>query len=213
MSLFPVSAPPPQVDVKPYFELRQRFERRTNRDFDSRIDDDRGDLLSRWRVGAKLDFRNGWRGEIQYQYAHDLAWTRARNFSDESSDVSLAYAESALPGWTATLGRQKIAVGQQRLIGPSEWANVPRSMDGVRFRNPEWDLFAFKIGVGAPRSGDARVAGLVHQNKMYGDTMLVFKHDQMAAGSQDIWTLSHLFVKSFGKVTVDAEAALQTGRN
>jgi hypothetical protein len=190
-----------------YVDARERFERRLNKDFDSAVSDNRSDLFSRWRVGAKLTFGKQWKGELQYQYAHDEAWTKARNFSVENSDLSLAYAETSVNGWTIDLGRQKINIGQQRLIGSFEWNNVGRSFDAVRVRNKVWDAFAFKIGVGSPKPRDARVFGLVHASSL-GDTIAAFKHDK----GVDLTTIDHNVTHAFGSITVDAEGAIQFGK-
>jgi hypothetical protein len=204
--------PPPQdISVNPYFEVRERVERRLNRDFDSDIPDDRSDLLSRWRLGAELDLRHGWRAEAQVQFAHDLVWTPQRNFSLDHTSLSLAYVDGPTPVGRLTVGRQKIAIGSQRLVGPLEWANVPRSFDAARVRTPELDVFAASIGVARPRPEDARIAGVSHRSPA-GLTNLFYKHDAHADGDIDVWTLNHWANRTAGPWMLNFEGALQGGK-
>lgn len=199
----------PPIHTLFYAELRERFERRVDKDFDSSIADNRSDLFTRLRLGAKLSLGKNWRGEIQFQVAHDAGWTKARNFSVENRDLGLAYVETNRSGWTVEAGRQKINIGQQRLIGSFDWNNVGRSFDAVRVRSKAWDAFAFKIGVASPKPRDARVAGLVHMSPACGDSLAVFKHDK----GVDITTLGHSVSRVFGTIALDAEGAIQFGRS
>lgn len=203
---------PADEPLKPYSEVRERYEHRVDRDFSEERQDNGTDLLSRWRIGAKLSFGKGLQGEVQYQYAHGVACTSQRNFSTENSDLSLAYVDAPVNGGTLTVGRQKIALGDQRLIGPLEWANVSRSFDGVRFKTKQLDLWASNISVAAPRPRDLRLAAAGYKSR-WGETNLIFKHDKPAAGDTDIWTLDHLVRRPWRGVNFEFEGALQGGES
>jgi hypothetical protein len=199
--------------VTPTIEIRERLERRDNPDFQDATPDGRTNLLSRIRVGARAELNPRVRAEIRYQYAHDLAWTSARNFSREASDIDLAYVEIRDGETLTTVGRQKIAVGRQRLIGPLEWVNVPRSFDGVRVRHREYDAWAAQIGNGPGESRNQFLAGITRKDLVLGETSLFFKHDKVAAGTQDLATLAHTYNTTFGTTAVVVEGAAQAGRN
>ena len=126
MPLLPL---PPRIDWTPYIDLRERIERRLDRDFDSSRSDNRTDLFSRWRVGVRATEGKRLKAQIELQYAHDTIWTPARNHSTENRDLSIGYVELGTGGWIVDAGRQRINIGQQRLIGSAEWTNV----GGARF--------------------------------------------------------------------------------
>lgn len=198
-------------NVKPVFEFRERFERRVDRDFDSTVRDNRSDLFSRYRVGAEFPLNPEWKAMLQYQYAHDLAWTPSRNFSTWNSDAYQAYAETKAAGTTFTLGRQRLVLGSQRLIGSLEWSNTGRSFDAIRVRNGNWDAWAGKVAVANPKPRDARVFGLTNSNPL-GLSSLIYKHDKVAAGKVDVTTFDHVWSKAAGSLGFDLEGALQTGK-
>lgn len=203
----------PQLNFNVYVEARERFERRLNKDFDITKVDNRGDLLSRWRLGAQGNFAKALSGEVQFQYAGNAIWTKKKNYGTENRDLSLAYAKFKSRDWTINAGRQKINIGQQRLIGSFEWNNVGRSYDGLRIQNKSWDVFAGRIGLAFPLPAEARIAGIVHMDPKIGNTMLVLKHDEGTTGKVDIQTLDHSFLRSFGALAFEAEGALQVGKN
>lgn len=201
-----------KIDIKPMIEIRERFERRINRDFSDATADKRTDFLTRIRVGATGTYGTKWSFALQYQYAHDWILKSSSKATDEGSDLSLGYAQYKSNNGTVTVGRQKINLGTERLIGSADWVNVSRSMDGARYQNKELDVFAFKLGVGQPKPTDARVLAASKTWK-WGQTSYVFKHDQAAGRVVDLSTVSHWMNKTFGQWTIDAEAALQFGKN
>lgn len=200
----------PQVQIEA--EARLRFERRLDRDFNRASSDNRSDLFQRYRVGLRWKPEGPWSGVVQYQYAHNQAWTRTRNGSDESSDLFLANVQWQKDGKTVTAGRQRIILGSERLIGALEWVNTARTFDAVRYQDASWDLFAGRIGVQSPLPGSARLGAASYRSK-WGQTSLIFKHDKSSAGSVDLWTLAHAYRKMYGEIEFDFEGAYQFGSN
>ncbi len=200
---------PIPVVIQPYLEFRERFERRINPTFNSFALSNRSDLLSRWRPGFYVKPAGPWLGEVQYQYSHDLVWTDSKNNSTENSNLSLGYVRYSDRTLSVTGGRQKIPLGDERLVGPSEWLNVPRSFDGMDVRWHAWELFDFAISV--LRVPDARLGGLV-RHRSDGETSLLYKHDHPGAGTVDEYTLDERCNKSFGNWGVHFEGALQAGQ-
>ena len=119
-----------KLEIKPTIEIRERHEHRSNRDFSRAVSDSRSDFLTRIRAGATAKFGKHWSFALQYQYAHDWIDKSGTKSTDEASDFSLGYAQYKGESGTLTLGRQKIALGTERLIGSAEWLNAARSVDG-----------------------------------------------------------------------------------
>ncbi|RYG26709.1 hypothetical protein EON82_02310 [bacterium] len=203
------TAPLQDLHLKPYVEIRERFERRTDRDFNGRADDNRSDLLSRFRVGATFQ-KSRLSGQLEYQFAHDWAWSQSANLSARNSDASLANLTYANGGSSLTAGRYKLALGSQRLIGPLEWSNVPRSFDGLHVDSGKWLAYAFKLGVARPMPRDARVAGASYVERSY-QVNAILKHNEVVGGDEDIVTINPWFHRPYGAWNVDLEGALQYG--
>lgn len=201
----------PSIKYSADVESRVRFERRIDRAFGADSTDGRSELL--WRVRPGITFSgDGWRGKIQWQYAHSMIWTPARNFSTENQDASLAYVQFDLGKGKLTAGRQKINLDDERLIGTLEWSNLARSMDGVRYQGDGWDAFAFQFGVAPNRPKDARVLGVNHKHSR-GSTSYILKMDDTSAGDVSVHTLTHVWKGRIApRVTAEAEAAIQFGR-
>lgn len=196
--------------IKPLLEVRERYETRIDKDFDSAVPDRRTDLFSRVRPGVEIRYSKNWKAQLVYQYAHDWAWTPGRNFSTENSDLLYANAQFESRDFKLVAGRQRIVLGSERLIGTGEWGNRGRSWDGVYASGKDWEAMASKIGVNATRVRDTRVAA-VSKKWAGGQTMAIYKHDENPAGDDDLFTLDHLYRRAWGPWDFDAELALQGG--
>ena len=199
--------------VRFYVEDRERYEHHTNPTFSSPADKNRVDLYSRLRVGADIQIRKGWSAKVEYQNTHDLFWTQAVNGSADNSDLSLAFAKYSSDSFNATVGRQKIELGDQRLIGSTEWLSMARSFDAGRVQSGPWDGWAAKLGVANNKPETAKIAGVTHTDKTWGTTSVIAKHDVGAAADIDIQTLDHFMSATFRDTTLSVEGALQTGSN
>lgn len=203
------AAEPSPTTVSVDFEFRTRFERRTDRDFNSSVNDNRTDVFTRFRPGVTVS-QGPWSGRFQFQYAHSWTWSGGQNFSGENRDLSLAFAQYQESGRTFRVGRQKIALGDERLIGSSEWGNLSRAMDGVRYTDKTWDLFGFALALQSPLPTDARVFGAAYQSPL-GQTAYLLKTDDTAGGDVTVHTLSHRWRGSLGSLKAEYEAAGQVG--
>ena len=199
----------PSLDLKPILELRARFERRTDRDFNRSNVDNASDLLSRFRGGASFK-RGAVSGQLVYQYAHGEDWSRARNSSAWRSDLLLAFAGTKVGAGSLTLGRQRLSLGSERLFGIGEWNNVSNAWDGGRYAFGPFDLFAFKSGVNPFPDETVRIVGGAY-TKGFHQVLLAFKHDGRSADT-DVLTVSELYRRTVGRVRIDAEVAGQVGR-
>lgn len=204
-----IVAPPPSLTVA--FEVRERLERRVNPTF-ATDGDERSDALTRIRPSIEIRWNGRWAARAQFQFAHDAAWTPARNFSTENQDLREGFVRYAGSSGTVTVGRQKIVAGSERLIGMGEWTNVGRSFDSVRFQNARWDAFAGTIGVSRPRPRNAKIAALGY-NWRAGKSLLVYKGDSVPAGNLSLYTLDHSHKWSKKNFDFAYEVAAQFGRN
>lgn len=210
MAIIPQADIPPKLEISSTFEMRYRFERRIDRDFDPAINDNRTDGFLRLRPGIMAKLGKAWSGAIQYQLANDETWTKARNFSDEASDLGLAYVKHSTSKHSITVGRQRISIGSERLFGPLDWAVAARSMDAIRIESGPFDIFAGRFSVAIPKPDrDALVAGTYRSP--LGLTLVAFKHGEAAGTSVDHYTVSHAYKKSSGMFDLDVEGAVQMG--
>lgn len=199
--------------IKPTFEIRERYERRVDKDFDDATPDSRSDLFTRVRAGARFDLNSSVRAEIRYQFAQDLTWTDPLNFSTTNSDVDLAYIEAKHSGWMITVGRQKIALGQQRLIGPLEWSNYPRSFDAVRVRKGAFDAWISRIQLGPGEPDDLVLGAITRRDPRLGEASVIQKHDKSTGRVIDITTLDELVQKELDGFRLEFEGAAQFGHS
>ncbi len=91
-------------------------------------------VLSRIRLGALADLEPWLRVVVQLQDAR--AWgTEANTLTDASADqfdLHQGYVELGRPGrLVARLGRQEVALADERLVGPVGWTNTGRAFDGA----------------------------------------------------------------------------------
>jgi len=191
-------------------EYRGRFERRVDKDFNT-ARDNRTDLMHRVRLTAKVGGKEGWSALAQYQYAFDGFWLPTKNSSDESSDLIQLYAQHNKNGQKVTLGRQRINLGSERLIGSLDWVNRSRSFDGVRFQDKNLDIFGVALAVQNARPQKVRLYGLTYTRNGQA-TSIIQKHDETPA-KVDITTLSQSCKTSANGVDFESEAALQFGKN
>jgi len=194
--------------LKPIFEVRERFERRIDKDFNRTASDNKSDLLSRFRAGVSFS-QGKTQGQLVYQYGHDELWSEPTNMATWRSDVVLAYVTTPVEGATVTLGRQRFKVGSERLIGQAEFNNITNSWDGVKISHGRLELFGGKIGVtSTPNERLSLYSGVYNEGKT--QTLVAFKHDGRAAGVDET-TISQQAVLNFGRLKLDAEAAIQFG--
>lgn len=160
----PPAAPNPLsfFDGKLVFDVQEkmRFESRENNfDFNDSVDSLTDDswILNRFRVGMKwtpTPFMN-----IYIQGQDTREWDSDRPNvigamgaeGDDPFDVRQAYIElgNAKSGWSGKIGRQIFLYGDERLVGPLEWANQGRTFDAVRLRyaSEKWWVEAFASSV------------------------------------------------------------------
>ncbi|MBS1705151.1 MAG: alginate export family protein [Armatimonadetes bacterium] len=193
-------------------DYRSRYERRIERDFTGAHRDSEANLLQRARVTFDWKSKSGVSATAQYQYAHSLMWRPTLNKSDENSQLTLLNAKSTNSEGVWTVGRQRINLNDERLVGSSDWTNVGRSFDAVRFQSKRFSAFAAKLGTADAHSRNARLIGLSADSNL-GSTNFLYKADNDGSGDVRIYTLDQVARVNLGKGVLQAEAAVQTGRN
>lgn len=99
--------------------------------------------LTRLRVGLKGTLAPGWSVYGQLQDARELGSARpsvpfiSGSEGDDPLDVRQAYVDYRTPDIAWRVGRQVIVLGDERLVGPSDWNNFSRTFDAVRVTLPK----------------------------------------------------------------------------
>lgn len=147
----PAPKPPPGYDPIKFGALtvdvqeKMRFEiRENNFDFNSALNgpQDASWLLQRFRLGLGYDVNPWLKFYIQGQDVRELGGSRPNDVGvaaaegDDVFDILKAYVQigNIKKGMSATLGRQFLSYGDQRLVGPLEWLNQARTFDAIKLR-------------------------------------------------------------------------------
>ncbi|MBK8093766.1 MAG: alginate export family protein [Verrucomicrobiaceae bacterium] len=149
----PAAAAPPAPPYAPikYGNLtidvqeKMRFEIRDNNfDFNSALNgpQDASWLLQRFRLGLGYDVNPWLKFYVQGQDVREIGGSRPNDIGtfgaegDDVFDILKAYVQmgNLKKGISATIGRQFLSYGDQRLVGPLEWLNQARTFDAVKFR-------------------------------------------------------------------------------
>src|SRR5215469_7008393 len=109
-----VYVPPATLRFTPYFEGRERFNRRVNKSFTQLEKDNTSLFEQRYRIGGSLTYGDKWSGRFIYQYANDMDWNAKANFSFQASDLYVGEADYKTGIGTLKLGRQIISKGGLR---------------------------------------------------------------------------------------------------
>lgn len=158
LSLLAADLPAPSVEVaKPdnfqfTFQARVRGEYRNNvYDFNNRLDSKTDDnwLLHRIRLGIEWQPLDWLHVTVQGQDVRESFSDRADiplqqgAEGDDAFDLRLASLEFGNPKHLSLkLGRQVLAYGDERLVGPLEWLNFSRTFDAVKLHYQEKDWWA-----------------------------------------------------------------------
>jgi hypothetical protein len=212
-AVWAIQSPEPpkhQLNLTQIAVVRERFERRTDKDFKYSANDNRGDLFSRYRFGFGYSYGSDLSGEVVYQYSEDLFWTPTQNASNDDSDLLLADLKIATTDGTAVLGRQRISKGNERILGESNWNNISNAWDAIRFETQPVDVFAGKIGVSGRMTDNGRLVGASTDTRL-GETMVTFIHDGEPGQVTDQYTFDQLYKSKFGSSKIDAELDGQVG--
>jgi hypothetical protein len=138
---------------------KMRFEGRENNfDFNSDINgpQDATWLLQRFRLGLGYQLTPWFKLYVQGQDVRELGGSRNNDIGspgsfgsegDDSFDILKAYVQlgDLKKGISATVGRQFLSYGDQRLVGPLEWLNQARTFDAIKLRyaSTSWALDIF----------------------------------------------------------------------
>ena len=142
------------------FQEQLRYEARSNNfDFNDKVhsltDDDW--LLERTRLGVKFKPVDWLTFYAQGQDTREIGSERPKVIGqlgaegDDTFDLRQGYIEIGDPtkGLSFKAGRQVLLYGDQRLVGPLDWANQSRTFDALklRYQAPTWWVDAFTSSV------------------------------------------------------------------
>lgn len=135
---------------------KMRFEGRENNfDFNNALNgpQDAAWLLQRFRLGLGYQMTDWLKFYVQGQDVRELGGSRPNvpgtlaAEGDDYFDILKAYVQigDIKKGMSATIGRQFLSYGDQRLVGPLEWLNQARTFDAVKLRyaSSKWQLDLF----------------------------------------------------------------------
>lgn len=247
----PAKAPVPEVPERKVFswdlQERARWEIKDNvfdfNDAVNSINDDNW-LLNRFRFGLTVKPADWITVYAQGQDAREWFSDRPNipgQFGAEGTDefdLRQGYVEIAdysKSPWGLRLGRQTLAFGDQRLIGPLEWTNLARSFDAARvtYKGKGWSVDGFAssvvtaergrfnesdLGNGTGTGRDQVFSGLYLTTNALGfqttDLYALELHENTATGDTDFVTLGTRWKSTaghFGSWDYDTEFAVQTG--
>lgn len=99
-------------------------------------------LLTRARLGLKGTLTSALSLYVQGQDSRELSSDRPRvpyilgSEGDDPFDLRQFYVDVKTADCTVRLGRQALAFGDERLVGPLDWNNLARSFDAARLTCP-----------------------------------------------------------------------------
>ena len=238
LAVFLVLSPPGTYAASSEWEasLRIRGEVKNDLDFDQSKQDY---TLVQSRLAGKLVFNSHWQliAEIQDAriFRETLNSTPAINsnalnqsFADDLDIHRLALKHST-EKFDITLGRQKLNLGDQRLVASLEWVNTARVHDGLRidYKHDSLTVNAFVtelVGVdpsnfndGADtenRYFDSQFNGLFIEQKQLGDIDVVqawWLQRRNSSFGDDVHTLGFRAQENLVDLVLEAQASLQTG--
>lgn len=125
-------------------------------------------VTARFRVGARADWRFV-RIRVQAQEARDFGVTAPGTEAGSFFGVHQGYGELFRGGSFLRVGRQEVTYGDERLVGPLDWASAARSFDAIRAHHVIGDLSFDALGAiltsqqrlaaGTPPTPDTRTGG------------------------------------------------------
>ncbi len=135
-------------------------------------------LLTRLRVGVQGEVASGWTFHGQMQDSRELASSRpsvpfvAGSEGDDPFDLRQLYFEKKRAKVIVRVGRQTLAFGDERLVGPLEWNNFARSFDALRVTLPKigggLDAFVSSVVQVQPGSGRSWRANHSSRHDIFG---------------------------------------------
>jgi hypothetical protein len=198
------------LTITPFFEDRERFERRLNKGFSTKVADNASDLFTRARPGINFSY-NKITGQVVYQFSHDWDWNHTKNSSTDNSDLLLGYVSVPNGDGTDIVGRQRLILGSGRILGENNWSNNSTTWDAIRLKSGDYNLFGGKLATNSKESEDARITGGSAETK-FGTTLITFQHDQQIRTQLDIYTVDQYYHHAYAGLDFAGEAAAELGK-
>lgn len=173
---------------------RLRYEDRSeNFDFNSAAHSPTDDswFVQRIRLGATWKPAGPWSVQVQLQDAREWGSERPKvpyilgAEGDDAVDLRLAsvtWSDPKHSPLSVTVGRQVLAVGEERLVGPGEWNNFARTFDAAKFG---WELapgkttlsgfFGSVVHVEGTREGDGWKINRSSADDLFGGLVITHK--------------------------------------
>ena len=126
-----------QSDLQITAQLRYRAEYRQNADFDTQFGDQQAFVAQRLRLRLQWQPQSKLRAVVRVQDSR--RWGEAGSTTQplNSTEFHLGFVEMEELGGlplAVRIGRQELALGEQRLVGPFDWDNSGRAFDALRLQ-------------------------------------------------------------------------------
>lgn len=202
----PPAAPAPQPEHKFFtwdVQNRTRWEIKDNvfdfNDAVRTINDDNW-VLNRFRLGLGVQPTDWLKVYAQGQDSREWLSDRADipgvlgAEGDDSFDLRQAYIELSMNEWGLKIGRQVLAFGDQRLIGPLEWSNLSRTFDAVRltYKGSDYTVDAFASSVVVADRGSFNQSDTFNGNETHREQVfsgLYFNTRAFSLADADLYAL------------------------
>lgn len=185
--------------------------------------------LSRVRLGVRADLAPWIRAYVQLQDAR--AWGTEGSTLDGSADfldMHQAFAELGTKAISGRLGRQEVALGDERLVGSVGWSNTGRVFDGVRLLGETsgiaWQAFWMNVverdallptgpdpQLNQGIDNDGWLVGGFASGKLGGTTAELTALVDREAATEESYTVNLRAYGRTGAIVYDAAGALQFG--
>lgn len=210
--LIPINLTIQDNQAKPIIEFRQRFERRIDKQFSSAVDDQLAVPAFRLRYGFEFGPSKDVNFRIVMQSEREWTVVPGKESQDDRNDAfEFSVAKKLGDSWI-TLGRQIINKGDKRLVANSDWSNVGRTFDGVRFTNGRWDGFIGRLGAAQRANRENKMAFLSYTSP-FGETSIINKLDGMASPVTSIQTIDHVWTRKIRNLDLYVEGMVQMGKS
>jgi hypothetical protein len=220
----PLFSQAPSITLSGEIRLRGEWDGRT-----AQAGDDAA-TLSRIRLGLAAQVRPWLSAFMQIQDSR--AWGTETNPATDATadqlDLHQGYLDLQALGVTGRLGRQELALGDERLVGPLLWSNTARSFDGAVLTRPferaELRLFWMNVaerdallpGGVDPQLNEATdqdgwfMGGFYARRLGTAQVEVMFLHDRNAATDKS-FTAHARFFGRVGDILYDGSGAYQFG--
>jgi hypothetical protein len=139
-------------DIKPFGQFRTRYE------YKKLLNNDYSFINMRTRIGGDIKISEEFSFRITIQdsriYGNEISddkvlegnrFVSNSSLNYQSTDILESFIKFKKDWFGANFGRQRIAYGDERIIGYFDWSNISNSFDGIKLSFKKSDVFGFLL--------------------------------------------------------------------